>query len=288
MRMEKIPKKKKTIRQRIDLFIDRLETVILVMFFLIGAYSFADTYSVYSASQDKGLLKYKPSTGEVLKPDLTDNVAWLTLDDSTVDYPIMQGVNNDDYLDKDPYGNYSLSGSIFLDYRCSPNFADDYNLVYGHHMEKGLMFGSLDDWLDQDYFDSHRTGTITTANRIYSLQVVAVMEERATVNELFQPTDVDSNTTFEFIKQNAVIIDDSAELTHVVALSTCKYPDTDDRTVIICEMSLTYQGNNTELDQTKHQELQSSQTQVGTKIYSKVEPLGTKKDWIDWIADLFS
>lgn len=281
-------KKKKHIATRIGDALEKVVMAILIAFFLIGTYGFVDTYSVYNASQDKGLIKYKPATGEVLKPELTDNVAWLTLDDSTVDYPIMQGENNDEYLDKDAYGNYSLSGAIFLDYRCSPNFADEYNLVYGHHMEKGLMFGSLDSWLDQDYFDGHRTGTITTANRIYSLNVIAVMEERATVNELFQPTDVEPSTTFEFIKKNAVIYDDSVEPTHVVALSTCKYPDTDDRTVIICEMTLTYQGNNTELDQTKHQELQSSQTQVGTKIYSKVEPIETKKDWIDWIADLFS
>lgn len=286
--MKDTPKKKKTVRRRIDDFVDKLEIIVFALFFLLGMYSFADTYSVYSASQDTSLLTYKPAEGELLQPELTDNVAWLTLDDTTVDYPIMQGTNNDDYLDTDPYGNYSLSGSIFLDYRCSPNFEDTYNLVYGHHMEKGLMFGSLDDWLDEDYFNSHKTGTITTANRIYSLQVVAVMEERATVNELFQPTDVDPSKTLEFIKQNAVIYDDSVELTHVVALSTCKYPDTDDRTVVICEMTLTYQGNNTELDQTKHQELQSSQTQVGTRIYSKVEPIEYKKDWIDWIAELFS
>lgn len=281
-------KKKKHIATRIGDALEKVVMAILIAFFLIGTYGFVDTYSVYNASQDKGLIKYKPATGEVLKPELTDNVAWLTLDDSTVDYPIMQGEDNDEYLDKDAYGNYSLSGAIFLDYRCSPNFADEYNLVYGHHMEKGLMFGSLDSWLDQDYFDSHRTGTITTANRIYNLNVIAVMEERATVNELFQPTDVEPSATFEFIKKNAVIYDDSVEPTHIVALSTCKYPDTDDRTVVICEMTLTYQGNNTELDQTKHQELQSSQTQVGTKIYSKVEPMETKKDWIDWIADLFS
>lgn len=281
-------KKKKHIATRIGDALEKVVMAILIAFFLIGTYGFVDTYSVYNASQDKGLIKYKPATGEVLKPELTDNVAWLTLDDSTVDYPIMQGEDNDEYLDKDAYGNYSLSGAIFLDYRCSPNFADEYNLVYGHHMEKGLMFGSLDSWLDQDYFDSHRTGTITTANRIYNLNVIAVMEERATVNELFQPTDVEPSATFEFIKKNAVIYDDSVEPTHIVALSTCKYPDTDDRTVVICEMTLTYQGNNTELDQTKHQELQSSQTQVGTKIYSKVEPIETKKDWIDWIADLFS
>ena len=262
----------------IDRFIDKIVTVIFLLFFLIGMYGLIDTYSVYNASQDKGLLKFKPESGELLKPDITGNVAWLTLDDSTVDYPIMQGETNETYLDRDPYGTYSLSGSIFLDYRNSPNFVDDYNLVYGHHMEKGMMFGCLDSWLDQEYFDSHRTGHITTANRIYDLKVFAVCEERASVTELFQPNEVSPSATFSFIKEHAVLLDEAVEPTHVVALSTCKYPDTDDRTIVLCEMTLSYEGDNIDLDETKHQELKSSDIQTGTKIYKNVKPKAVKKD----------
>ena len=269
----------------IDNSIDRIVTLIFLIFFLVGTYGLVDTYSVYNASQDKGLLKFKPEAGETLKPDVTGNVAWLTLNDSTVDYPIMQGETNETYLDRDPYGQYALSGSIFLDYRNSPNFVDDYNLVYGHHMEKGLMFGCLDSWLDQDWFDSHRTGHITTANRIYDLKVFAVCEERASVNELFQPTDVNPSDTFAFIKEHAVILDKSVEPTHVVALSTCKYPDTDDRTIIMCEMVQTYEGDNINLDETKHQTLSVSDTQTGTKIYKNIQPKAVKKDWFDKFAE---
>lgn len=269
----------------LDNSLDRIVTVVFLLFFLVGMYGLVDTYSVYNASQDKGTLKFKPDAGELLKPEITGNVAWLTLDESTVDYPIMQGATNDEYLDKDPYGAYSLSGSIFLDYRNSPNFVDDYNLVYGHHMEKGLMFGCLDSWLDQEWFDSHRTGHITTANRIYDLNVFAVCENRASVDELFQPTEVDPAASFAFIKENAVIIDKSVEPTHVVALSTCKYPDTDDRTIVLCEMTLSYEGDNIDLDETKHQVLTSSDIQTGTKIYKNIEPQSYKKDWIDKIAD---
>lgn len=269
----------------IDKSIDRIVTVIFLIFFLIGMYGLIDTYSVFNESQDKGLLKFKPDAGELLKPDVTGNVAWLTLDDSTVDYPIMQGTTNEDYLDRDPYGTYSLSGSIFLDYRNSPNFIDDYNLVYGHHMEKGLMFGSLDNWLDQEWFDTHRTGHITTANRIYDLKVYAVCEERASVDEIFQPTEIAPSASFDFIRKHAVILDETVEATHVIALSTCKYPDTDDRTIVFCEMTQTFEGENIDLDETKHQTLSSSDMQTGTKIYKNVQPKAVKKDWIDAIAD---
>lgn len=275
----------KKILKFIDGVLDKIIMLFFILFFLIGVYGLADTYSVYSASQDKGLLKFKPEAGELLKPDITDNVAWLTIDDSTIDYPIMQGATNNDYLDKDPYGTYSLSGSIFLDCRNNPDFTDPFNLVYGHHMEKGLMFGSLDDWLDEDYFKSHKIGQITTANRIYKLHLYAVLEQLASVEQIFQPNDVSPSESIEYIKQNAEMKDDSVDPTHLVAFSTCKYPDTDDRTIVVFQMEQTYEGGNLELDQTKHKELTESQTQIGEKIYQNVKPIKHKEDWIDRIAD---
>ena len=79
--------------------------------------------------------------------------------------PVMQGKDNYEYLNKDPYGEFSLSGSIFLDARNDLDFEDDYSLIYGHHMEKGAMFGALDDFQDRAYFDQRRSGTIVTDER---------------------------------------------------------------------------------------------------------------------------
>lgn len=275
---------KKLLKYTNDL-LDKIILIFFILFFLIGIYGLFDTYSVYSASQDKGLLKFKPAAGELLQGDITGNVAWLTLDDSSIDYPIMQGNTNNDYLDKDPYGNYSLSGSIFLDSRNSPNFADSYNLVYGHHMEKGLMFGSLDNWLDKDYFDNHTTGELTTANRIYKLHLYAVLEQLASTEQIFQPNDIDPSASIDYITQNAEIINKNVTPRHLVAFSTCKYPDTDDRTIVVFQMEQTYEGDNVELDQTKHQELTDTQTQIGEKVYQNVKPLKPKQDCIDKIAD---
>ena len=72
-----------------------------------------------------------------------------------------RGKENYEYLNKDPYGEFSLSGSIFLDARNDPDFKDDYSLIYGHHMEKGAMFGALDDFQDRAYFDQRRSGTVS-------------------------------------------------------------------------------------------------------------------------------
>lgn len=59
-----------------------------------------------------------------------DIVAWLSLGGTNIDFPVVQGNDNLTYLNKDIYGDFALSGSVFLDYRCNRNFDDDYFLIY--------------------------------------------------------------------------------------------------------------------------------------------------------------
>ena len=143
--------------------IDYIVLIAALLLFLICLYAMIDAYMVYAGANDSNIMKYKPAAGdtEMLRELSDDAVAWLTVDGTRIDYPVMQGKTNDDYLNKDPYGEFSLSGSIFLDSRNDKMFSDPYSLVYGHHMEYGAMFGSLDGYADREYFDAHRTGTLT-------------------------------------------------------------------------------------------------------------------------------
>lgn len=272
----------KKIRDTIDGFLDKVVIFILVICFLVGGYGVIDTLSVYQKAQDKSSLKYKPSEGETLHTEITDNVAWLTIDDSTIDYAIMQGDTNETYLNADVYGKSSLSGSIFLDYRNDSEFTDDYNLVYGHHMEKGLMFGSLDDWYDEDYFNSHTTGTLTTKNRIYKLALYVAIETDASVTQLFQPTDTNITDTVSYLEEHALFKRD-VDTSHLVALSTCRYPDTDERTMTVWSMELVYEGNDTDMDQTKTEEISDADVQVGTKVFKNIEPRESNPTILDTI-----
>ena len=131
---------------------------------LFVIYSLYDTWYVYANAGDRSYMRYKPGVAneaEMDKSPLTsDVVGWITIDGTGIDYPIMQGEDNLEYLNLDPYGAYSLSGSIFLDCRSSKDFSDPYSIIYGHHMEYGKMFGNLDDFLDPDYLSSHEEGTL--------------------------------------------------------------------------------------------------------------------------------
>lgn len=267
-------------------FIDYFAILCFLLVFLYGGYGLYDAYSVFNGAQDRSSLKFKPEAGQVLNGELKDNVAWLTMDDSPIDYPIMQGANNTEYLSTDPYGNYSLSGSIFVDSRNSGDFSDDYTLVYGHHMEGDGMFGALDRWKDESYYKAHQTGTLTTRNACYSLQVIALGQCSATIEEIFQPTDVSAVSSFRCINIIATYRTEGVEPTHVVALSTCQYPATDNRTILFCEMKLEYMDESIDIDKTEEEVLSKNEARFGDKIFRNVVPLEPNVAFIDSVLKM--
>ncbi len=73
----------------------------------------------------------------------TDVVGWLSLDD--IRYPICQDSSNSFYLHHLPDGTYNFGGSLFLDKDNPSNFSASNNIIYGHNMSDGSMFGSLEE-----------------------------------------------------------------------------------------------------------------------------------------------
>lgn len=226
----------KKIIRLIDGLIDKSVLLVCIVLFLLGSYGLYDSYMVYQQATDNSILKYKPGyeTDDETDKKITGSmVAWLTIDNTNVDYPVMQGKDNNEYLNKDPFGDYSLAGSIFLDSRNNPEFDDYYSLVYGHHMEQGMMFGAIDEYLNEDYFNSHRTGSLVVGKKTYKIRIFSVLECEATEESIFAPTE--NGNTLNYIKQHALFLDDTAlpkDNEKLLGLSTCKYPDTVDRTLI--------------------------------------------------------
>ena len=108
---------------------------------LIGLWQVYDNYYMFTHTLDKSVLRFKPDpkqpAAEADSPITDDMAGWITIDGTDIDYPVMQGKDNNAYLNTDPFGNYSLTGSIFLDSRSSPDFSDEYSVIYGHHMDYG-------------------------------------------------------------------------------------------------------------------------------------------------------
>ena len=180
--------------------------LIFIIALLICIYALYDTWYVFDHANDKSYLKFKPGVedenGAVSESPITsDMVGWITMDDTNIDYPIMQGEDNTAYLNKDPYGKFSLSGSIFLDSRNNSAFTDEYSLIYGHHMEYGVMFGALDDYLDEDYLQSHRHGQLLVGRDgkvMYELEAFYAMSADAKDDFIFNPENYE--TLYAFLR----------------------------------------------------------------------------------------
>lgn len=225
----------------LDRWTDRGLILVFLLLFFLGGYALYDSYRVYMDAADPTVSKFKPGAETEEEPDKEIQgfmAGWITMFDSNIDYPVMQGADNSEYLSKDPFGDYSLAGSIFLDARNAGDFTDDYSLIYGHHMEHGMMFGALDRWLEKSYADEHLFGELIVGETTHKITVFAVLESEATREELFSPTEVDRETILAYVKDHARILYEEnvpGADDRILALSTCKFPDTAERTILICK-----------------------------------------------------
>lgn len=236
---------------------DFIISAIVVLFMLTaGAYSvFAlwDNSQVYAAVDNvqAELLQFKPSKdGDnsesfvELRKINSDVKAWLTMDETAIDYPVVQGESNLSYINTDVYGEFALAGSIFLDSANSPDFSDQYNLLYGHHMENSKMFGDLDLYKDVDFFEKNTTGILILPDRTYDLEVIACLVVASSEDAIFDVTQWTDDTTglLEFARQSAVNIHEDtlaaveASGGQVLAMSTCSSEYTDARTIVLAWM----------------------------------------------------
>lgn len=223
--------------RQLNIIYERIVLAVFVCVLLVVIYSIYDIWYIYHHAGDDSFLKYKPSasSGDAgVSPISEDMVAWLTIDGTNIDYPVMQCGDNTKYLNLDPFGNYSLTGSIFLDTRNSNQFTDDYSLIYGHHMEYGKMFGALDEFLDPKYLDSHSDGTLLigrNGEKTYKLKVFASLKASAKEDIIFNPER--SGELAAYIRKNASVLT-KEQNKRILSLSTCTEADSITRVVVFC------------------------------------------------------
>lgn len=107
----------------------------------------------------------------------SDLYGWIKIDDTKLDYPVMYTPDDPEkYLRLDFDGNSSLSGSIFLDDRCSDK--SDNSILYGHNMKNGTMFGSILEYKDKSYWKAHPIIQFDTLFEERKYEIIAVFFDR--------------------------------------------------------------------------------------------------------------
>ena len=214
-------------------------SVFCLLLLALSVYSLADTANLYLDASRSSILRFRPKIEKEnvnLYEELKGSVSWLTLDGAGVDDPVMQGKDNLEYLNKNPYGEFSLSGSLFLDARNSPDFSDPYSLIYGHHMDHHMMFGALDQYMDEEFFESHTEGSLRVNGEVLQLEIFSVLICSAYERIVFEPGEGEGLR--EYILQNSKYLHEEnwKEDERILAMSTCRYPDTEYRTVVFARI----------------------------------------------------
>lgn len=114
-----------------------------------------------------------------LRSQNKDVVGWVYAKGTNIDYPIVYGKDNEEYLHKDFNGGKSSSGTIFLDHTCKKDFTSDNNIVYGHHMKNGTMFADLLKFREESFLKKHSTIILYTPEKTLHLKVISAYATKA-------------------------------------------------------------------------------------------------------------
>ena len=173
-------------------------------------------------------------------------IGWLKIDDTNIDYPVMQTSDNTYYLDHNYNQEYDKNGSIFLDYNCSVYPRSTNMIVYGHHMKSGNMFGNLQKYAKESYGKKHSVITFDTIYEKAQYQVMYVFRSQVyneddIVFKYYQFIEANSETEFNSYMQemSALSLYDTGVTAefgdNLLTLSTCDSSQTDGRFVVVAK-----------------------------------------------------
>lgn len=177
---------------------------------------------------------------DALKQVNPDVIGWIRFDDTsavTVDYPILYAADNDTYLRTDLYGESHTAGSIFLEAANTPDFSDYYNIIYGHNMRNGTMFGTLKQYRrDESFYDANAYFTIYTEDAAYRYQIFAyevVTDDSEIYTVGYQPDEayqelIDLMCSLS-LRDTGIV---PAVTDRIVTLSTCTSVNDNERFVV--------------------------------------------------------
>ena len=166
-----------------------------------------------------------------------DVVGWVYIEDTEINYPIVQGEDNRYYISALIDGKYNSAGSIFMDYHNASDFSDRHTILYGHNMKNGAMFNGVTLYKDQQYYDAHPLGLIVTPEKKFRFEIVsayiATLADPAWQLEFVDDADALQwlETSMErapFVSRYKPQLGDQ-----ILTLSTCTYEFNDARFVLV-------------------------------------------------------
>lgn len=206
---------------------------------------------------NSGPLIHYTDEGERVIPEVLDEyknlynsnkrlIGWLKIDDTKIDYPVMQTTNNEYFLTHNFNQQSDRNGALFLDKDCDVLEPSTNLIIYGHHMKSGNMFGTLDKYSSEEYYKEH---PVIQFDSIYEKGTYEVMyvfrskiySEEDVIFKYYQFIDAGSQQEFDSNMQEmaAMSLYDTGVTAsygdHLLTLSTCDYYVNDGRFVVVAK-----------------------------------------------------
>ncbi|MDD7794504.1 class B sortase [Clostridium sp. 'White wine YQ'] len=223
---------------------------ILILSLIIAVSLGIIIYKSYLYHKDKSVYleiqKYKPNIADFKEESTvnqeemkllninSDYKFWISIGNTKVNYPVVQGDNNTFYLKHNFNGEYSISGTIFVDYR--NNINEDKNIIiYGHNMKNGTMFEDINNFKDEKFFNDNYI-SIIKGNKEYKYEVFSVYVV-PTNEAVFKVSFKDDDEYLKYLKALAerslyikeVNLDKNS---NIITLATCSYEYNNARTIV--------------------------------------------------------
>lgn len=242
--MNENEKPKKSTKDKFKDFIRTIINIILVLILLFSGYNIFLKLNEYKKADElyTELRELNVETVEnpnAKREDLSylneDFRYWITVENTNVDYPVVQSTDNNYYLYTSFDHEYNGSGTVFMDYR-NDHTTDDNVILYGHNMRNGTIFHDILQYKEAEFFNQNNRIKIFTNEGI---EVYEVFSSYATGVD-FDYLLTDFETDEEYKKYIDTIVNKSynkydGEVTvddKLITLSTCSYETDNARTVV--------------------------------------------------------
>ncbi len=190
---------------------------------------------------DDGLnIEYTPADFTALAEINSDVVGWITIPGTQIDYPIVQGPDNEYYLEHLFTKETNHTGCVFIDVTNSRDFTDQNNMLYAHHMRNGSMFSDLEGYRKEGFLEEHPYFVLQTLDAVYRVEPFA--DVLGDAYSTYNQTSFADNTEFmnfvNNLRANSTFQTDTVvtEEDHILGLSTCRYDASEGRYAVFGKM----------------------------------------------------
>ena len=182
-----------------------------------------------------------------LQKENEDVKAWIKINDTNINYPVVQANDNDYYLYRNYKKENSNYGSIFIDSNSNIENSNSNIIMYGHNMKDGSMFKDLLKYADEEYYNNHKYIEFVTNTSSSTYEIIAVFKSRIfyknekNVFRYYQCTNLNNEQDYNYYVNNCKelsLYDTGVNAEYgeqIITLITCEYSSENGRMVVVAK-----------------------------------------------------